>query len=239
MKNRIEVKRELDFNDLDNFFWSGAKDRWDDATDDQKERVWDRVWEVFVINEVDGSLPTETEVNDFVWFECDDIFNEEDMDESRRRRISKSRKLESDYDDEYDDEDFELMSVDDIANWLSDLYETDVEASLDGDILTLNVKLDGLGTLPIALERESSGIDTSTWYATIDTPKYVYSKEFRLNADDERAYAAELAMKYAKSKDWFNDDFKDDDDDDDEFESVRRRPKISRMIENHRRLYRR
>lgn len=69
----MEVKRELDFDDLDRFFWSGARDRWNDATDDQKERVWDLIQEVFA-----EEVPTETEVNDFVWFECDDIFNEKD-----------------------------------------------------------------------------------------------------------------------------------------------------------------
>ena len=91
----MEVKRELDFNDLDNFFWSGAKDRWDDATDDQKERVWERLNEWF-----SDEIPTETEINDTVWFECDDIFFEEnedeDMDESiQRRRRNLRRVIES------------------------------------------------------------------------------------------------------------------------------------------------
>ena len=91
----MEVKRELDFNDLDNFFWSGAKDRWDDATDDQKERVWERLNEWFA-----DEIPTETEINDTVWFECDDIFFEEnedeDMDESvQRRRRNLRRVIES------------------------------------------------------------------------------------------------------------------------------------------------
>ena len=91
----MEVKRELDFDDLDRFFWSGAKDRWDDATDDQKERVWDLIQEVFM-----DEIPTETEVNDFVWFECDDIFNEKDDEdddefESIRRRRNLRRVIES------------------------------------------------------------------------------------------------------------------------------------------------
>lgn len=90
----MEVKRELDFYDLDSFFWSGAKDRWNDATDDQKELVWDRIQDIFM-----GEIPTETEINDFVWFECDDIFDMVDEDEefesARRRnirRVSESRR---------------------------------------------------------------------------------------------------------------------------------------------------
>jgi len=91
----MEVKRELDFNDLDDFFWSGARDRWNDATDDQKERVWDLIQDVFM-----DEIPTETEVNDFVWFDCDDIFNEEEDDdddefESVRRRPKIGRLIEN------------------------------------------------------------------------------------------------------------------------------------------------
>ena len=41
MRNTLYVKELIDINDLDHMLWSGAKQRWDDATDDQKERVWD------------------------------------------------------------------------------------------------------------------------------------------------------------------------------------------------------
>ena len=70
------VKRELDFSDLDDFFWSGARDRWVNATEDQKMRVWDFIQEIF-----SDRVPTDTEVNDFVWFECDDIFDEDEEEE--------------------------------------------------------------------------------------------------------------------------------------------------------------
>lgn len=101
MRN-IEVKRELSFDDLDEFLWSGAKQRWDDATNDQKERVWERIVDYF-IDDI-PSVPSETEVNDLVWFECDDIFNEEDeeeddevedVDESNRYRRNHLRVIES------------------------------------------------------------------------------------------------------------------------------------------------
>ena len=52
-------------------FWSGAKDRMDDATEEQREAVYAR------IEEWAGCMtepPTETDINDWVWFECDDIF---------------------------------------------------------------------------------------------------------------------------------------------------------------------
>lgn len=57
--------------DIDQFeFWSGAKSRMDDATDEQREEVFERVGEFCeCADEV-----TETVINDLVWFECDDIF---------------------------------------------------------------------------------------------------------------------------------------------------------------------
>ena len=90
MRNILWVKEEIDIHDLDNMLWGGARDRWDDATEDQKERVWD-----ILMDSVSEEVPSKTEVNDFIWFECDDIFNEEDEDEeadesySRRCRSKK------------------------------------------------------------------------------------------------------------------------------------------------------
>ena len=56
-------------------FWSGAADRWDNATDEQREQVVDRLEEYFC-----DETPTETQINDIVWFECDDIFFNEEED---------------------------------------------------------------------------------------------------------------------------------------------------------------
>lgn len=64
--------------DLDNFeFWAGARDRMNDATNEQREQVFERISEEFEHNED----VTETDINDLVWFECDDIFFPEDEDE--------------------------------------------------------------------------------------------------------------------------------------------------------------
>ena len=64
--------------DLDSFeFWAGARDRMNDATNDQREQVFERIAEML---EYDEDV-TETYINDLVWFECDDIFFPEDEDE--------------------------------------------------------------------------------------------------------------------------------------------------------------
>lgn len=69
-------KTEFDINSFE--FWSGAKTRMDNATEDQINRVEERLEECF-----SGDMPTDGQINDFVWFECDDIFfeDEEENDE--------------------------------------------------------------------------------------------------------------------------------------------------------------
>lgn len=56
---------------LDTHLWQGARDRWNDATYEQKQAVVDRIEDYF-------DNPTDVEINDFVWFDCDDIFFPED-----------------------------------------------------------------------------------------------------------------------------------------------------------------
>lgn len=58
-------------------FWGGARDRMNDATEEQKEAVYERLEEYTT----DGTDWSETAINDFVWFECDDIFFKEDSDD--------------------------------------------------------------------------------------------------------------------------------------------------------------
>lgn len=64
MYDSITVKKELCMHDLDDFLWSGAKDRWDGADEDTKEGVWKRIcmW-AECSEEVD-----DTWVNDAIWF---------------------------------------------------------------------------------------------------------------------------------------------------------------------------
>lgn len=75
----LTVKRELEMEDLYDVLWSGAADRWANATDDQRERVWDAIIDIFCDNA--DEYPSMTEINDFIWFECDDIFYDSDEEE--------------------------------------------------------------------------------------------------------------------------------------------------------------
>lgn len=64
--------------DADEFeFWCGAYDRMAGATPEQREAVYARIEDACE----SGNL-TKTDINDIVWFECDDIFDyDEDEDE--------------------------------------------------------------------------------------------------------------------------------------------------------------
>ena len=62
-------------------FWAGARDRMVDATDEQREQVYDRIKEYCESLYCDGRYPSETDINDLVWFDCDDIFFPDESDD--------------------------------------------------------------------------------------------------------------------------------------------------------------
>lgn len=58
-------------------FWGGALNLMQDATEDQRNLVYECIEEVFgYVNYVDEYI-----LNDFVWFECDDIFFGDDEED--------------------------------------------------------------------------------------------------------------------------------------------------------------
>lgn len=75
----LTVKRvkTLDVNDIGCELWSGALERWEDADDDTREAVFDRIcnWTA------DDEEVDMTTVNDLIWFECDDLFFPDDDEE--------------------------------------------------------------------------------------------------------------------------------------------------------------
>lgn len=75
----MKVSRTIELEDLRDILRCGALSKWTMATDEQREMVWVLVNDTLASN---GKIPTESEVNDFIWFGCDDIFYpEEDEDD--------------------------------------------------------------------------------------------------------------------------------------------------------------
>lgn len=76
MKVYKEVYGSSDFD-----FWGGAVDTYNDIVDAGKENeFWDLLEEMFS----DRECVSETEINDFVWFERDYIYNRLGLNENGR-----------------------------------------------------------------------------------------------------------------------------------------------------------
>lgn len=70
----IEFKNDCTFYGLVDELWSGAKERWQEADEETRIAVWDRVRDWIDAVSCDGYIPTMTQINDMIWFECDDLF---------------------------------------------------------------------------------------------------------------------------------------------------------------------
>lgn len=84
------VKHELTFDEMADFLWGEAREKWVEATEDQRQMVWDMLEDSFY-NEV----PEDVTVNDAVAYDCDDIFFPEDEDDEDYDESLKRNKLES------------------------------------------------------------------------------------------------------------------------------------------------
>ncbi len=75
----MEIKKEYNnFYEIEEMVWSGAVDTLNSIVEADKEDEFMQLLEdVFM----DGETPTETEVNDFIWFETDFIFEHLGLDE--------------------------------------------------------------------------------------------------------------------------------------------------------------
>jgi hypothetical protein len=82
------VKKELIFDDMPDFLWGAAREKWINATEDQRQMVWDMLEDSFY-----NEIPEEVTVNDAVAYDCDDIFFPEDEEENES--FNRRRKLES------------------------------------------------------------------------------------------------------------------------------------------------
>ena len=93
----IQVTSELDFNDLMSQCWSGAVDTLNQIYDNNMEDAF-----MDLLNDSFACMsPTLTEVNDYIWFESDEIFeylgiSEDDEDED-----------DEDDEEEYDEDDYD------------------------------------------------------------------------------------------------------------------------------------
>lgn len=72
----ISVKKELSFEDLKKECWSGAVDTLQKIEEEGKE---DELMEL--LQDIFTDIPTETELNDFLWFDDDYIYDQLGIEE--------------------------------------------------------------------------------------------------------------------------------------------------------------
>lgn len=68
----IEIKRELNFDDLKEMVWSGAKSTIDTIEENGKSEEFMRLLEDMYFD----SIPADTEINDLLWFDSDYIYDQ-------------------------------------------------------------------------------------------------------------------------------------------------------------------
>lgn len=74
----MEIRMEIGFNELYDMSWSGGKDTLDDIFEhDREEELMNLLEEVFF-----DEIPSDTEVNDFLWFERSMIYEHCGLDEN-------------------------------------------------------------------------------------------------------------------------------------------------------------
>jgi hypothetical protein len=67
----IEFKNSVSFLAFGDELWSGARERWQEADENTRAAVWDRVKRYV---ECLSEIVDITQINDLIWFECDDLF---------------------------------------------------------------------------------------------------------------------------------------------------------------------
>lgn len=91
------VAREINtFNDLMDMAWSGAVDTLNDIAKADKEIELMNLMEDCFMNEIiNGETPTETEINDWLWFDRDFIYEHCGLDENGELPVDEDDMLES------------------------------------------------------------------------------------------------------------------------------------------------
>lgn len=64
----MKIYKEVDYSEFE--FWSGAVDTINLLTSRELERVWEELENCWLEN---NEMPSETDINDFFWFENDTI----------------------------------------------------------------------------------------------------------------------------------------------------------------------
>ena len=92
----MEIKMDFDFSRLQDCCWSGAIDTLNTVYNNDKEDELMQLLEM----EFEYDIPTLTEVNDFLWFEDDFIFEQLGISDEEEEEEEEEDEEEEDEDDD-------------------------------------------------------------------------------------------------------------------------------------------
>ena len=137
----MEIRMEIGINELYDMSWSGGRDTLDNIFEhDKEEELMNLLEEVFC-----DEVPSDTEVNDFLWFERDMIYEHCGLDENGEEPMDKDeieemkREQETDlieaetFDDFCSDRCCELCLFDDCAMKCEDIFAEYKNGNMDID----------------------------------------------------------------------------------------------------------
>ena len=122
----MEIKTEINnFAELENMCWSGAYDTLVDIINaDKEDEFMDFLSEVFC-----DEVPTDTQVNDFIWFEREYIYENLGLTEDGELPMERMNEKDIDFseyetfDDFCNDMDCDTCPFGDVVNACEDLFE--------------------------------------------------------------------------------------------------------------------
>ena len=137
----MEIKIDMGINEIYDMSWSGGRDTLDDIFEhDREEELMNLLEEIFC-----DEIPSDTEVNDFLWFERDMIYEHCGLDENGEEPMDKDeieemkREQETDlieaetFDDFCSDRCCELCLFDDCAMKCEDIFAEYKNGNMDID----------------------------------------------------------------------------------------------------------
>lgn len=84
------VKHEITFDEMGDFLWGNAREKWNNASKKQQRMIWDILEDSF-----NNEVPEDVAVNDAVEYDFNDIFFPEDEGDEDYDESLKQNKLES------------------------------------------------------------------------------------------------------------------------------------------------
>lgn len=122
----IVYTNEIGFEAFGDMLWGLARERWNEADDETRQLVWERIEEWVNCLLVYKDIPSDTQINDIVSFDCGDLFYPPKF----RLEIYRHDYSELIEETEFDGRNAENEATDYYENWKSEHEDSEHAAKL-------------------------------------------------------------------------------------------------------------